>query len=673
MNAQDFRGGRGQQPAGQAGQSSHSGAGQHSAPRHDGRRHDGRGPRHGGPGRGFGGGHGGGRGPGGHGRGPGGGGRGPGGRGGGRGGRDRFRRGGKGGGPRFRMEIPEEQEELKVPPIAPNTLRLYSLGGLEDVGERNMQVLEYGDDIITIDCGLWFAEPDLMPGIDYVVPNSKHLQANATKIRGMVMCHGHMDHIGGISHVAPLLGFPPIYCTGLTKAFIERRQEEFGNLSRFKINEFKPRDVLQLGVFRIEPFHINHNIPEAVGIAIHTPVGTIVHTGDFKFDLSPTMGAPADVAHIAQIGERGVLAMMADSTDAGYPGHQISETDVEKNLDGLVKNVEGRLIAVTFASLLMRIQMLINLAEKYGRKVVLEGRSMKVNVEIAHQRKLLRVKPGTIIDERRINDVPDSKLLIIGTGAQAEEFAMLMRVVNKEHARIRIKPGDTVLFSSSVIPGHERNVDALKDTLHRQGAEVVHYDMMDVHAGGHGKNEDLKLMMRLVKPKFLIPIHANFYRRQKHAELGTVAGVPRQNSYLIENGQVMEFDRNGNAKVATYKIPSGNVMVDGLGEGDVSQVVLRDRKEIAAEGMLVVLLATDHNGALVREPEIISKGFVSLEHRPELGKEIIARVKELTAAPSQQVESNTDYLQTKVRNDLAEFIWGKTERRPMILPITVRA
>ena len=536
-----------------------------------------------------------------------------------------------------------------------------------------MQVFEYGDDIITIDCGLWFAEPDLMPGIDYVVPNSKYLQANNKKIRGMLMCHGHMDHIGGLSHVAPLLGFPPIYCTGLTKAFIERRQEEFGNLGRFRISEFKPRDVLQLGAFRIEPFHINHNIPEAVGLAIHTPVGTIVHTGDFKFDLSPTMGGPADVGHLAQIGDRGVVAMLSDSTDAGMPGHQISETDVEKNLDSIVKSVEGRLIAVTFASLLMRIQMLINLAEKYGRKVVLEGRSMKTNVDIAHQRKLLRIKPGTIIDERRINDVPDSKLLIIGTGAQAEEFAMLMRIANREHARISIKPGDTVLFSSSVIPGHERNVDALKDTLHRQGAQVIHYELMDVHAGGHGKNEDLKLMLRLVRPRYLMPIHANFYRRQKHAELATIAGVPRERSFLIENGQVLEFDRNGNARVAPYRIPASNVLVDGLGEGDVSQVVLRDRREIAAEGLLVILLTTDHTGALVREPEIISKGFVSLEHRPELGKEIVARVKELVATPAQQVEANVDYLQTKVRNDLGEFIWGKTERRPMILPIVVRA
>lgn len=250
---------------------------------------------------------------------------------------------------------------------------------------------------------------------------------------------------------------------------------------------------------------------------------------------------------------------------------------------------------------------------------------------------------------------------------------MLMRVANKEHARIRIKPGDTILFSSSVIPGHERNVDALKDTLHRQGAEVVHYDMMDVHAGGHGKNEDLKLMLRLVKPKYLIPIHANYYRRQQHAELAVTAGVPRQNSYLMENGQVMEFDRNGNAKIAQYKVPAGNVLVDGLGEGDVSQVVLRDRREIAAEGILVVLLATNDHGALVREPEIISKGFVSLDHSPQLGKDIVTRIKELTAAPSQQVESNTEYLQTKVRNDLGEFIWGKTERRPMILPVIVRA
>jgi ribonuclease J len=571
------------------------------------------------------------------------------------------------------MEIAEEQEPLNVPPVAPGRLRLFSLGGLETPGERNMQVLEYGDDIITIDCGTWFADAEVLPGVDYVIPNSKYLRENSKRIRGMLMCHGHLDHIGGLPHIAPLLGFPPIHCTPLTKAFIEKRQEEFGNLGRFKISTFKPRDIIQLGVFRIEVFHINHNIPEAVGFAIHTPVGTIVHSGDFKFDLSPTMGKPADVGHIAQIGERGVMALMVDSTDAGYPGHQISETDVQRTLEDVFKNTKGRLIAVTFSSLITRVQMLISLAEKYGRKVVLEGRSMKAYTEIAHNLKVMQIRPGTLIDVRQMQSLPDSRVLVIGTGAQAEEFAMLMRIANVEHKFIKIKPGDTVLFSSSVIPGNERGVEALQDSLTRQGAEIIERNIMDVHAGGHGKDEDIKLMMTLVRPRYLMPMHANYTRRKLAAELGTKVGIPQQNSFVIENGDVLEFDQNGVAGLTKYKVPAGNVLVDGLGEGDISQIVLRDRKELAAEGILVIVITADAHGKLVREPELISRGFVSLDHSPALGRDIVAKVKETVGGISSQTEVNVDFLNTRVRNALAEFIWGKTERRPMVLPLIVRA
>jgi ribonuclease J len=571
------------------------------------------------------------------------------------------------------MEIAEEQEPLNVPPVAPGRLRLFSLGGLETPGERNMQVLEYGDDIITIDCGTWFADAEVLPGVDYVIPNSKYLRENSKRIRGMLMCHGHLDHIGGLPHIAPLLGFPPIHCTPLTKAFIEKRQEEFGNLGRFKISTFKPRDIIQLGVFRIEVFHINHNIPEAVGFAIHTPVGTIVHSGDFKFDLSPTMGKPADVGHIAQIGERGVMALMVDSTDAGYPGHQISETDVQRTLEDVFKNTKGRLIAVTFSSLITRVQMLISLAEKYGRKVVLEGRSMKAYTEIAHNLKVMQIRPGTLIDVRQMQSLPDSRVLVIGTGAQAEEFAMLMRIANVEHKFIKIKPGDTVLFSSSVIPGNERGVEALQDSLTRQGAEIIERNIMDVHAGGHGKDEDIKLMMTLVRPRYLMPMHANYTRRKLAAELGTKVGIPRQNSFVIENGDVLEFDQNGVAQLTKFKVPAGNVLVDGLGEGDISQIVLRDRKELAAEGILVIVITADAHGKLVREPELISRGFVSLDHSPALGRDIVAKVKETVGGISSQTEVNVDFLNTRVRNALAEFIWGKTERRPMVLPLIVRA
>ncbi len=588
--------------------------------------------------------------------------------------RDKFvRRAGKPAGPRYRMEISTEQETLEVPPVAAGRLRLFFLGGLETPGERNMAVLEYGDDIITIDCGSWFADAEVLPGIDYVIPNSKYLQENKKRIRGMLFCHGHLDHIGGLPHIAPLLDFPPVYSTPLTKALIEKRQEEFGNAAKFKITTFVPRDILQLGKFRIEIFHINHNIPEAVGFAIHTPVGTIVHSGDFKFDLSPTFGKPADVGHISQIGDKGVMALMVDSTDAGYPGHQISEADVKKSLDEIFRNVKGRLIAVTFASLLMRAQMLIDLAEKYGRKIIIEGRGMKAHIDIAHKLKLLRIKPGSVIEARAMRDYPDSKILIIGTGAQAEEYAMLMRVANGEHQHLKIRPGDTVLFSSSVIPGNERGIEALQDSLTRQGADVIERSIMDVHAGGHGKNEDLKLMMNLTRPKYLLPMHSNYARRKKCAELGVEVGIPFQNSFVIENGDIVEFDPTGQALLGKHKVPAGNVLVDGLGEGDISQVVLRDRKELAAEGILVVLVATDDRGQAVREPEIISRGFVALEHAPQLQKDCVIKVKEILAQQSSKSEVNVDFLNQQIRNTLGELIWGKTERRPMILPIIVRA
>jgi len=399
----------------------------------------------------------------------------------------------------------------------------------------------------------------------------------------------------------------------------------------------------------------------------------VVHTGDFKFDLSPTMGAPADVGALAKIGDKGVTLMLTDSTSAGNPGHQISETDVLENLDRIVKDAPGRIITATFSSLLMRVQMLITLAERYGRKVVIEGRSMKTNIDIARELKLLQIRPGTLIDAKRVNDLPDDKVMIIGTGAQAEEFAMLNRIANGEHAKIKIKPGDTVLFSSSVIPGHERNVDALRDTLERHGAQVIHYAMMDVHAGGHGKDEDLKLMMRLVRPKYIFPIHANYSKRLLHAKIADKTGIPLANSILAENGDMVELDAKGNISIAQDRVPVGNVLVDGLGEGDVSQVVLRDRKELAAEGLLLLILTMDDHGKLSREPDVVSRGFVSLDDSPELGKDIAIKIKELLGSPSDKVEMNADYVRNKVRNDLGEYLWNKTERRPMILPVIIRA
>ena len=554
-------------------------------------------------------------------------------------------------------------------------LKVIVLGGLEEVG-RNMTLLEYENDIILIDMGLQFPEED-MPGIDYIIPNISYLKGKEKNIRGVVITHGHYDHIGGIPHLVPRLGNPTIYGTQLTLAIIKKRQEDYKS-AKLNLAVVKTEDVLTLGKFKLEFIHVNHNIPDSVAVVVHTPVGAVIHTGDWKFDYTPVDERPADFAKIAQVGRDGVLALMSDSTNAPEEGHQISEQEIGKNLKTLIEKAPGRIIIGTFSSLLSRVEQIIRIAEELGKKVAVDGFSMKTNVEIMRMLGYLKVKQGTLIDIADVHNFPQEKIIIVCTGAQGEERAVLMRIANEEHRFVRIEPKDTVVFSSSVVPGNERTIQRLKDALYRKGADVVHYKMMDIHAGGHAKAEDIKLMIRLVNPKYFIPIEGSHSHLRLNAKVAESIGFDPKNIFVADNGQVMEFTAAGKefsdtvGRLTPQRVPTDYVMVDGLGVGDVSQVVLRDRKMMAEDGMIVIITTIDaKTGYLIGSPDIISRGFVYMRESKELIEQVRAKVKKLISDRDPKSAADNVFIKNKIRDNIGQFLFTKTERRPMVLPVII--
>ena len=554
-------------------------------------------------------------------------------------------------------------------------LRVMVLGGLEEVG-RNMTLIEYDKEIIIIDMGLQFPEED-MPGIDYIIPNTTYLEDKIDWIKGIIITHGHMDHIGGIPHIIGNIGNPPMFMGKLTAGLVRKRCEEFRRCPKPNIKEIDETSVLQLGKnFRIEFLRLNHSIPDTFAVILHTPIGIVIHTGDFKIDYSPVNDKPADLNRIAQIGGKGIMLLMSDSTDSSKPGYQVSESSIGDEIDKIFEKLEGRIIIGTFASQLSRVQKIFDLAEKYGRKIYLQGRSMNDNVEIAHQIGYLKFSPGILINDTELSKTPDKKVIILGTGAQAESNAFLMRVVSGDHRLISLKPGDTVIFSSSVIPGNERSIQNLKDMIVRQGARVIHYEMMDVHAGGHAKQEDLKLMMRLLKPEFFMPIEANHYMLQAHAELASQVGIAENKIFVADNGQVAEFVKHNNevvGKLTNEKVPSDYVMVDGLGVGDVSNIVLRDRRVMAEDGMIVAIATIDSKtGDPIGNPDIISRGFVYMKENKDLIEKTRMKVKKIVKDHDPRTPADDDYIKNKIRNEIGQFLFSQTKRRPMVLPVIIK-
>jgi len=577
--------------------------------------------------------------------------------------------------PNNRRYVAGQKPVLKTNKNSANKLRVMVLGGLEEVG-RNCTLFEYGDDIIVVDIGLQFPEED-MPGIDYIIPNFDYVKGKEKNIRGVLITHGHYDHIGGIPHIMGRIGNPPMFMGRMTAGLVRKREEDFPSSNKLQIQEINENNKIKLGnAFNIEFLRVNHSIPDCFAMIIHTPVGTIIHTGDFKIDFSPINDKPADLNRIAQIGGEGVLMLMADSTDASSPGYQISESTIGDEIGRLMEKIEGRIIIGTFASQLSRVQQLITLAEKFGRKVYLQGRSMNNNVEIAHKIGYLKFNPKTLVNDAEFKRTPDEKMMIIGTGAQGESNAFLIRVVNGEHRTVHAQKNDTVIFSSSVIPGNERAIQGLKDMLVKKGAKVIHYKMMDVHAGGHAKQEDLKLMMRLLKPEYLMPIEGNHFMLRAHADLAVQIGIPAEKTIVAENGQVIEFskDARGNVvgKMTNEKVTTDYVMVDGLGVGDSNDVVLRDRRHLAEDGMFVVIVTIDtKSGALVGNPDIISRGFIYLKENKQLLEQARTRVKRLLKDTDPNAPTFEDYIKNKIRNDIGQFLFHKTKKRPMILPVLI--
>ena len=562
-------------------------------------------------------------------------------------------------------------KQLKQP-----NLRIIPLGGLGEVG-RNMMLLEYKKNILIIDMGLGFPGEN-MPGIDCIIPNIGYLKNRQKNIVGAVFTHGHYDHIGAIPYLIEKLAYQkgglgfPIFASELTRAIILKRQGEFLEQPKLNIAKVRDGDKIFLKPFEIEFFRQNHNIPGNLGLFIKTPVGNVLITSDFKFDKNPINEPPTDFRKLKTISRRGILLLISDSTNAEESGYSFSERTIEQNLDEIFKKAKGRIIAATFASLLNRVQQLISLSEKHRRKVCIEGYSMKTNVELAKKLNYLKIKKGTLIKAKEIANYPDSKITIICTGAQGEGRAVLMRIANQEHKSIHLKKGDAIIFSSSVIPGNERTVQSLKDEFYRQRIKVFHYKMMDIHAGGHAHKEELKKMIRIMRPKFFLPAYGQFSMLVAHSEIAQEVGIPSKNIILAENGQIINLDQE-KAFIEEKTVPSNYVMVDGLGIGDVGEIVLRDRQMLAEDGMFVIVTIIDRQTGKVKgSPDIISRGFVYLRQSKELlaqTRHKIINIVDKAAGTGGAI--NQTYIKDEIRNKIGQFLFSKTQRRPMILPVVI--
>ncbi len=569
--------------------------------------------------------------------------------------------------PHREMMRPKEEQTAVVP--KEDTLRFIPLGGLEEIG-RNCYFFEYKDEIIIVDVGIQFPEEET-PGIDYIIPNIAYLESKKDRIQAILITHGHYDHMAAIHYLIEKLGNPVIYTADFTKAMIEKRHQEFTNVPKLRFKVVKHGDHEKLGrYFEADFFNVDHTIPDALGFVLKTPVGNMVSFGDFRLRMDK-QGKPVETEIFGEIGARGIHTVFIDSTNAYKPGFSFSEETVSDNLYELMSHAKGRLLIATFSSLLTRLFEVVKLAEKLDRKVALNGRSMKDNFQIAEQLGYLKTKKDEIVPIEEINKYPDNKVVILTTGSQGEKNAGLMRIVNGDHKVVRLKSTDTVIFSSSVVPGNERSVQALQDNIARQVDELYNVKILDIHASGHAHQEDLKFVLRLMKPKFAVPIHGYYFFRSALKKIAVEVGLPRETVKMMDNGQVAEITKD-TFTITKQTVPASYVMVDGLGVGDVEEVVIRDRRALSQEGMVVIILTIDQTkGRLLKNPDIISRGFIYLKENQELLEEIRKRIRALIVRLPSYREVEPDYLKTLVRDQVGQFLYNKTRRRPMILPVII--
>lgn len=546
-----------------------------------------------------------------------------------------------------------------------SNLKIIPLGGLEQIG-LNMTAFEYEDSIIVVDCGLAFPEDDML-GIDMVIPDVTYLKENEAKVKGFMITHGHEDHIGALPYILKDINVP-IYSTELTIALIEHKLEEHGMLSNIKRKVVKHGQSINLGQFRVEFIKTNHSIVDASALAIYSPAGIVVHTGDFKVDYTPVFGDTIDLQRFGEIGKKGVLALMCDSTNAERPGFTQSERTVGKTFDNIFAEHKGtRIIIATFASNVDRVQQIINSAYKYGRKVILEGRSMLNVINIAAERGYINIPENTLVDIDQIKNYPNEKMTIITTGSQGESMAALSRIASNLHRKISIEPNDTIIFSSSPIPGNEKAVTKVINELAIKGAEVI---FQDTHVSGHACREEIKLIYSLVRPKIAIPIHGEFKHRKAQAQLAMELGIPKENIFIMNSGEVLEVNEKLETGYIKGKVISGTVFVDGLGVGDVGNIVLRDRQHLAEDGIVIVVMTLEKETAQIAAgPDIVSRGFVYVREADELISEATEIVEEEVLLVLDRGITEWGKLKSTIRECLAEYLWKKTKRRPMIIPI----
>ncbi len=555
---------------------------------------------------------------------------------------------------------------------APSTVRIIPLGGIEEVG-RNMTLVEANGDIIVLDAGFQFVSEDGSPGVDYILPNTKYLEKNKERVRGVIVTHGHLDHIGGIPFVLPRFGNPPIYTQALTAAMIAKRQEEYPDIPKPELITVTVGQTMTLGNTKVKFFPVTHSIPDSMGVSIETPQGNVVVTGDLKLDHDDGIPSEKEQRVWGEIGKDKNIFFIADSTNAEKDGFSIPEKRVNQTLEDIVKTVKGRLIIGTFASQFERMVRIIEIAEKLGKKVVTEGRSIRTNLEIAEKMGLLKIQKDTLVPSQAIGDYPPDKLVILSTGAQGEEFAALMRIATRQHKTIVLNERDTIVLSSSVIPGNELNVQKLKDNLYRQGVTLIHYRSSDVHSTGHGNNGELVWINKQVHAKFFMPAYGYRSMTFCHAKAVEQSGFPRENIILADNGTVIDIEEGEKLNVHKQKAPSSPMVVDGFTIGDMQEVVIRDRQMLAKDGMFVIIASINlKTGKLRKSPDIISRGFIYLRESQDLLNQARLLIKKTVEDSTRNMNPiDLDYVKNNLTDVLTGFLFTRTNKAPMVIPVLI--